>query len=157
MSILRGEFCRGDGLVIPNNITIFGASRILQAAMANVDLDFWVGLVNTAPDPELMIEDTLEPTLGVNGYGRIEIARSAIGWPTNGQVNNESYIESDWLTWLPVGGNFDQAFTRMMLCPFEMLRVGDIIALSNALPEPLILTPATPLGERQFKYRLYLR
>lgn len=155
--MLKGEFIRGDGLVIPNNITTYGATRILQAAMANIDLDFWVGLVVATPDPGLMIQDVDEPTLGFNGYFRQEITRSAIGWPTSSEVNGESYIESWWLTWTAVGGPFNEAINRMMLVTASGILAGDVIALSAALDEPYIIDPATPEELRKFKYRIYLR
>lgn len=155
--MLRGEFHCGNGLVIPNNITKSGAATILAAAMRNTVPTFWVGLVDGVPDPDLLIEDLVEPTIGTNGYGRIQITRDNTGWPTTGEVNGESYIESDWLTWVATGGNFNQQIRRMMICSTQNGTTGNVFALSAALPALLTITPTTLLADRRFKYRVYLR
>lgn len=154
--MLRGEFHCGDGLVIPNNITTFGAETILAAALRNTVPTFWVGLVNGVPDPDLQIEDLEEPTF-TNGYGRIAIARSSLGWPGIGQVNGEPYLESDWLTWAATPGNFSIPIRRMMITSTQAGTTGSVFALSAALPALVTITPATLEANRRFKYRLYLR
>lgn len=155
--MLRGEFIRSDGLVIPNNLTIFGSDTILKAAMANIAPSFWVGLCDAQPDPNLQIESVIEPTIGTNGYGRIQIPRTSVGWPNSGQVNNEPYIESEYLTWTAVGGNFNQPTRRLMIVPSQNGLTGDVFCLSAPLATTYAITPATPLIDRQFRYRIYLR
>lgn len=155
--MLRGEFHCGDGLVIPNNITVFGAQTLLAAALCNTVPSFWVGLVDGVPDSGLQIEDLDEPEIGVNGYERVEIERSTGGWPTTGLTNGEPYIESGWLTWVATGGNFSKAIRRMVLLSTEDEVTGNIFALSAVLPDLRLIGPDTPLAQRRFKYRIYLR
>jgi len=155
--MLRGEFITPTGLVIPNNITKFGAQTLLAAALRNTVPTFWVGLVDGVPESELQIEDLEEPTLGVNGYARIQIARSNGGWPNSGEINGEPYLESDWLTWAAAGGNFDQTIRRMMIVSDDDATTGNVFALSAALPTPRLITPTTSEADRRFKYRIYLR
>ncbi len=155
--MLRGEFIRADGLVIPNNITTFGAATILAAAMRNTVPTFWVGLCDAVPDPDLQIEDLTEPTIATNGYGRIQITRDDTGWPTVGETNGEPFIESDWLTWAATGGAFDEEIRRMFIAASETDTTGDVFALSAALPALVEIDEATAEADRRFKYRIYLR
>lgn len=154
--MLRGEFRTPSGLVIPNNITKFGAETILAAALRNTVPTFWVGLVDGVPDPALLIQNLQEPSF-TNGYGRIQIARSNVGWPGAGDVNGEPYLESGWLTFAASGGNFSKSIRRMMIVATQSGTTGNVIALSAALPALRLITPTTPLADRQFKYRIYLR
>ncbi len=154
--MLRGEFHCANGLVIPNNITKFGAATILAAAMRNTVPAFWVGLVDGVPDPDLQLEDLTEPTF-TNGYARIAITRDGTGWPTTGEVNGEPYIESGWLTWAATGGNFSEQIRRMVIVPDDTDTTGNVFALSAALPALLTITPTTLEADRRFKYRIYLR
>jgi hypothetical protein len=98
-----------------------------------------------------------EPTIGLNGYSRVSIPRSAVGWPVQGAVGNESFVESETMTWAAVGGNFDQTVQRIALVGFNTLSAAhDVFALSVALATELQITPTTLLAQRQFKYRLYI-
>lgn len=160
--MLRGEFIRGDGLVIPNNITLYGARTILAAALRNDAPTFHVGLVYAAPDPDLLISDCVEP-LFQDGYERKQITRDNAGWPVEGNLNGEPYFESDWLTWTATA-DFSEAILRMMLVQNATNMADDlsdknlkVIALSGALPADLTITPTTPEANRKFKYRVYLR
>jgi hypothetical protein len=154
--MLRGEFISESGLVIPNNITKFGAETILAAALRNTVPAFWVGLVNGTPSADLQIEDIDEPSF-TNGYARIQILRSSVGWPTAGEVNGEAYLESGWLTWAATGGNFSIPIRRMMIVSDNNDTAGNVFALSAALPAERTITPTTPETDRRFKYRIYLR
>ena len=155
--MLRGEFIFASGLVVPNNITKFGAESILRGAMRGEALTFWVGLVDAAPDADLLIENVTEPTIGTNGYARQQLTQDATGWPTVGETNAEPYVETDWLTWTATGGDFDQATSRMMIVTSETDLTGDVFALSAAAPTLAAVTPTTPEADRKFKYRVYLR
>lgn len=162
---MRGEFIRADGLVIPNNITTYGVRTILAAALRNEVPTFFVGLVDAAPDPDLLIAECIEPTLGVNNYHRQPILRSLGGWPTEGNVNGEPYFESEWQTFEAIGGSFDTSVRRLMLVQKSGEPEADVptdadlkvLALSSALPDDLVITPATLEANRKFKYRIYAR
>ena len=155
--MFRGEFRCANGLVIPNNVTIFGAQSILAGFARNDVPTFFVGLCNAVYEPDLTLADIEEPTIATNGYARIPLARDAIGWPSDGLVNNEPYVESLSLVWAAVDGEFDKAVTRMFITPEETALVGDLFCISGALPDELIVDPDTLEADRTFKYRLFAR
>jgi hypothetical protein len=154
---LRGEFVRSDGLVIPNNVTIAGARMLLAAALRNTVPTFWVGLCSAVYEPDLAIEDVVEPTIATNGYARLAVARDSTGWPGDGEVNGEVYFESLPLVWQATGGPFDQPVTRMFISATEAGLTGDIFALSAPLPDDLVIDIDTLEVDRTFKYRLFAR
>ncbi len=160
--MFRGEFIRGDGLVIPNNVTTYGVTALLHMALRGSDSvlvapagNFYVGLCAGVPDTDLLVSDLTEPSIGTNGYTRKAVTRNSAGWPTPGTVNNEPFLETDWLTWVASGGDFSSAIQRLFLCASLDSLSADIIALSAALPSPITIGPSTPEGERRFKYRLF--
>lgn len=155
--MIRGEFIRGDGLVIPNNVTSYGVKSIFQWALRNENYDLWMGLANCNPDPELLVQNLNEPTLGVNGYVRQEVERTA-GWPVFGDLNGEQYYETDVFIFEATGGDFDAAVNRIALINSEAATVGQlVVALSGPLPAEVTIGVATPEAERSFKYRIYGR
>ena len=153
----RGEFIRKDGLVIPNNVTLYGAQRILRLAVTQIETEFWMALVDAAPDTELQIEDMTEPTIGTNGYARQAIERTTVGWPVVSQLNGEAFVETREFVFAADGGDFDQEVSRIAFVESETATDGDVIALSSAFPAKILITPATILADRTFKYRLYGR
>lgn len=155
--MFRGEFRFANGLILPNNITVAGVQTILDLAFRDTAVDFWVGLCSATYEPDLLIQDLVEPTIGTNGYARQQIARSALGWPGDGLANNEPYVESDSLIWAASGGAFDQAITRMFICFSETDLTGDVFALSASLPAELTIDEATLEADRTFKYRVFAR
>ena len=155
--MFKGEFRWSNGLVIPNNVTIFGAQSILAGFARNTVPTFFVGLCNAVYEPDLTLADIEEPTIGVNGYARIPLSRDITGWPSDGLVNNEAYIESLTLVWEAVGGAFDKAVTRMFITPVESALVGALFCLSAPLPEELEIDEDTLEVDRSFKYRLFAR
>lgn len=155
--MLRGEFRFNNGLIIPNNVTIAGSGLILAAALRNTDIEFWVGLCSAVYTPTLQIEEITEPTVAVNGYARQAVSRDSTGWPSDGEVNGENYIESLPLVWEAIGGAFDQPVTRMFICGSESDASGDVFALSAPLPDDLVIDPDVIESDRTFKYRLYAR
>lgn len=155
--MLRGEFRFQNGLIVPNNVTEAGSAAILKAALRDTAIVFWVGLCSAVYEPSLKIEDVTEPTLATHGYARLAVTRDLTGWPGGGLVNGENYLESLPLVWEAIGGPFDQPVTRMFICQTENGLAGDILALSAALPDDLIIDVDTAEPDRTFKYRLYLR
>ena len=155
---MRGEFRLQGGLVLPNNIMTVGLEWILGMAFTNgfqeMDGTLWAGLCDAVPSLTLDLNDITEPTIGVNGYARIELARSNVAWTTTGVSNNEPYIETDTIVFAPTGIGFDQGITRMFLCFSETDVTGDVFSLSAALPEPVVLTPSN-IDDYNFKYRIY--
>lgn len=155
--MIRGEFIRADGKVIPNSLTEFGAQLILQLAFQNSTTDLWLGLCNTVPSSGLQIESTSEPTIGVGGYQRIQLAPTIVEWPTVGFLNGEAYVESMPVTFTATGSGFDKPIRRLMLVASHDSLTGNVFSISSALPSLLTVLPTTPAIERTFKYKLYLR
>lgn len=155
--MLRGEFRRADGLVIPNNVTTAGTLAILNLAFRGTNDTLWIGLCEAVYEPDLLIQDVDEPTLATNGYVRKELQANLTDWPTAGELNGETYIESKDLIWVASGGAFDHAISRMFASFEESALVGDVFALSAALPESITIDEDTPPENRTFRYRLYLR
>lgn len=155
--MIRGEFIRADGLVVPNNITQVGASALLQSALQGANLDMWLGLCDAVPDPALRFESLNEPALGVNGYARISMLKGIADWPTMGTVNGENYAESKQVEFTASGGAFSEQVRRLFLCFSESELAGFVFALSAPLPSLLTIDASTPQPQRLFKYRVYLR
>lgn len=155
--MVRGEFRFANGLVIPNNITTVGVQTLLTLALRDTDADFWVGLCSAVYAEDLQVESLTEPTLATNGYARLAVERTIVGWPGDGLVNNEPYLESKDLVFAAVGGPFDQAVTRMFMCFSESGLTGDVFALSAALPDEFIVDTTTAEPDRTFRYRVYMR
>lgn len=156
--MLRGEFIRGDGLVIPNNITTYGIKLLMQMAFTNSGYALYMGLANCNPDPELDIADLNEPTIATHGYARQEITRDATGWPVQGLLNDEQYYETKSVVFAASGGNFDKAITRPVLINSLDATSGVLVfSLGSPYPDELLITPATDVALRTFKYRIYGR
>lgn len=153
--MLRGQFERGDGLILPNNITQFGIQTLLELALRDEDADFWVGLCSAVYTPDLTVADISEPSIGTNGYARIAVPRSALGWPNSGTINSEFYLQTDFLIWTASGGDFDIPISRMFICLHETSLVADVFALSAALPDEITITPLTVESERKFRYSIF--
>ena len=147
---MRGEFIRGDGLVIPNNITKEGARILLAAAIRNDVPIFSVALVDGQPDPLLTLDKLVEPS-DVGGYARKPVTRDAAGWPGQGELNGESYYETASLVW-EATAPYSESVRRLALLSGEV-----VVALSSAMPSDLLITPETSLPNRSFKYRIYAR
>lgn len=152
--MLRGEFRRADGLVIPNNITRAGTEAILRAALRAESFSIFAALADCVPDPDLLIADAGEPVIGTNGYARIELERNTTDWPTVDEVNGEVFVESAPFTFAAVGGSFSRESSRVMLVSAST--AGSPLALSGAFT-PITIGTATAEELRTFQYRLYLR
>ena len=154
---MRGAFTDGRGLVIPNNITVAGRQSLLEAALKNIYTPLYVGLCVGTYEDGLQVEDLEEPTLGVNGYVRKLIPRDITGWITEGTINNEAYLETDWLIWVATGSGFDKPMHRMFICFTASDTDGDVFALSGTLPAERTILAATAEADRKFKYTIYSR
>lgn len=160
--MFRGEFTRGDGVRIPNNLTVFGIESLLHMALRGVDGtlvaaggNFFVGLCGGVPDASLTPVSLAEPSLGVGGYQRVAVTRNTVGWPTSGNVNGEPFLTTGWLEWAASGVPFDQPIQRLFICASGLATLAPVIALSAPLPAPYVIGPSTPEAQRRFKYTLY--
>jgi len=155
--MMRGEFITKGGLILPNNISSEGARVILAAAFRNDVPTWYMALVRGVPSLTMTSATLTEPTIGTNGYARVGVARSNVGWPTEGVSAGERFIETDWITFAASGGNFNQAIQRVALLGTNAYNAANpVYALSAALPAERVITPSTALGDRQFKYRVYI-
>lgn len=156
--MLRGEFIRGDGLVIPNNITTYGIEFLFKSALTATGYNLHMGLANCNPDPMLLVENLNEPTIGINGYTRKPITQDSVGWPSSGQLNGEQFYETKEFTFEAGGGSFDKPIIRLALINSLLADTGRlVVALSGVLPAELTIDELTPLEDRTFKYRIYGR
>lgn len=156
--MLRGEFVRGDGLVIPNNITTYGAEKILTAAFRGELLSLHIGLANCNPHPLLNLNQLNEPTIGVNGYARQSISQDDTDWPTISNLSGEVYFETRNYIFTPTGAGFDKPITRPVIVNHATDVAGLlVVAVGSALPAAVTLLADTPEAERTFKYRIFAR
>lgn len=156
--MLRGEFIRGDGLVIPNNITTYGVECLLRWALQGVTPTLHMALANCAPALDLNLSNLGEPAIGTNGYARQAIAQDNVDWPTFGTLNGEAYLETKEFVFAATGGNFSVAINRIALVNSDVATSGLlVVALSNPLPADLTIGVATPVEQRTFKYRIHGR
>lgn len=154
---MRGEFIRADGLVIPNNVSLAGAEVVLRAAFQGVAPTFWVGLVAGAPTLDMTMTNMTEPTIGVNGYVRVQLEQDDSGWPIVTTNANEAYVESEFMLWTAVGGPFDKPVQRLALLGTDSFSVSaDVYALSGLMPNEITIGVNTDESLRKFKYRLYI-
>ena len=160
----RGEFRFANGLILPNNLTDYGAQEMLKMSLWGSDSvlvapagSFDVGLCTGLPSLTAQIEDLTEPTIGVNGYARIAVTRDTTGWPNSGTVNGQFYTETGDLVWTASGGDFDQSIQRLFFSNQLSLTTGDFLALSAAMPNPVTIGTATLAADRTFRYRVYSR
>lgn len=155
---MRGEFIRGDGLVIPNNITTYGAEQILKAAFHGVALQLYIGLANCSPKPNLDANELNEPTLGLNGYARQSLSPDLDDWPTMGDLSGETYFETREFVFASGTEAYDAPITRPFLITDSSETEGQIVvAIGTSLLDEITIGPATPLVDRTFKYRIYAR
>lgn len=155
---MRGQFVRRDGLIIPNNISTAGAQMILAAAFQGQVPSFYAALVDGFPTAGMTSAQVTEPTIGVNGYARIQIPRSNVGWPTLDSAGGEAYIESEWLTWAATQDpGFSSVVNRICLLGTSVMTPTDpIYAMSAPFATPVQINAETPLNQRQFKYQIFI-
>ena len=155
--MLRGEFIRGDGLIIPNNVTTYGVKSFFRWALRNEDYSLHMGLANCSPNVLLQVESLNEPAIGVGGYARKPIARTT-DWPVFGTFNGEQYYETSVFIFDSVDAGYDKPVNRLALINSLSEVTGEkVVALSGVLPAEITITPATPEAQRSFKYRIYGR
>lgn len=155
--MMRGEFIRGDGLVIPNNLMTYGVGLLFSAALVNNGYALHIGLANCNPDADLNIDQLNEPTIGVNGYARQPIPRDNTGWAVQGEFNGEKYYETKVFEFAAVGGPFDKSITRPAIINSLDATSGVLVFSLGTPVDELTIAPATPLEQRSFKYRIYGR
>ena len=156
--MLRGEFIRGDGLVVPNNITTYGVECLLRWALQGATPTLHMALANCAPAIDLDLTNLGEPVIGTNGYARQPIAQDNVDWPTFGTLNGEAYLETKEFIFTATGGNFSAAVGRIALVNSLAATTGElVVALSNPFPAELLIGPGTPVEQRTFKYRIHGR
>lgn len=159
MRTIRGEFRRGDGLILPNNLSLYGSQAILTAWALGTVPTFWFGLVKGAPTATMTENDMQEPTLGLHSYQRVEVLRdtSQQGWPDFGNVGVENYIGTGPMQFVPQAGAFDKAIQRVAMFITNVHNPSNpVCALSAPLPDEVILDMLTPIEQCTFFYRLYL-
>ncbi len=149
--MLQGEYIRGDGLVVPNTITNAGAQQILRAALQSEDWTPFIALGDCVPETDLALEDSGEPPVA-NGYARIPLARDDVDWPVVGDLNGITFIESKDVVFTATDAW--PKVTRILLA--DAATDGTILSVSGAFPD-LVIDEDTPVLERTWRYRIYMR
>ncbi len=135
-------------LVLPNQFTIIGAQAILRSAFHGEAQDWYVALGSTLPSDSIALSRINEPTVGVGGYARAHVPLGLTDWPTIGNVNGESYVETRQIDFIPSGPGFDKQVSCMVLTDGNY-----VIAVSSEFEEGFH-TVAAPISTN---YRLYFR
>src|SRR3546814_12049467 len=89
IDMIRGEFIRCDGLVLPNNLTSYGAELLLAAALQGVATTLHMCLGNCNPKVDLDLNELNEPTIGTGGYARQSLSQVDTDWLTRGELKGE--------------------------------------------------------------------
>lgn len=156
--MIRGEFIRGDGLVLPNNITSYGAELLLAAALQGVATTLHMCLGKCNPKVDLDLNELNEPTIGTGGYARQSLSQDDTDWLTSGELNGERFLETRAVIFVPTGDGFDKEITRPVIVNHATLTEGQFVfSVGSSLPAAVTLLPTTPEEERTFKYRIYAR
>src|SRR3546814_4309144 len=94
IDMIRGEFIRGDGLVLPNNITSYGAELLLAAALQGVatTLHICLGKCNRKVDHDL--NELNEPTIGTGGYALQSLRQDDNDWLPSGELHGDRFHET---------------------------------------------------------------
>lgn len=151
---MRGEFIRGDGTVIPNNVTNEGKLALLRAGFQGEESFVHMGLCQGQFAPDMTRLNVTEPATA-QGYALHSLAiLDDTHWSTVALTANGAFVESRACVFEPME-NFSVAVDRLFLCLGNAVD-SDLFALSAQMPSPVFLTPTTPLALRTFRYRLYL-
>lgn len=155
--MLNGRFTRSDGLVMPNTITEIGRRELLASAFKGDALNLYAALVFGAAGPVALESDLVEPTIGVNGYARVALAKNGVDWPNLDMEGALARIASKLITFTAVGGNFDQEVNRIALMRGAARdNAREVWSIGSVMLAPITITPATPLIQRQFSYAVRL-
>ena len=136
---MRGQFIitppNGKKFILPNTIVAEGAEVYLDRIFRGASITgFYVGLCNQVPDNADTLGDIItEPTIGVNGYARVNLAQNGTDWPTIQTVDEESSILSKQVDFTAAGGDFDLAHSRLFLCSVASGFAGTLFAYSAAM------------------------
>jgi hypothetical protein len=146
---LSGEFIlslpSGDELVIPNQFTTVGMQQVLSSAFQESSLTWYMGLCAHNPGDLVPLASINEPG-ATNGYARVALPLTLDNWPTLGNVNGESFIETRDCQFIATG-NYDTLTNRLFLT--DGSAVIAISAVTGAL--------GTIFATFSTKYRLYFR
>lgn len=145
-----GEFIITDRAwnehVFPNQFTIAGAQQVMLAAFRQEQLNWFVGLCAHNPGDNIALPNVQEPS-GLNGYARVALPGDSTNWPTIGQINGETYVESRNFTFVSTGP-YDIATNRLFITDGT-----SVIAVSSPLEGGIGFVEA----DVTTKYRLWFR
>lgn len=156
---MRGEFIitppNGGKIIVPNTIVAEGAEAYLARIFQGASITgFYVGLCDQVPDnADVLTDITSEPTIGVNGYARVNLAQNGTDWPTISTEDEESFILSKQCDFTGSGGAFDAAHTRLFLCSVATGTAGTLYAFSAALASAVTVADGVTWSAQ---YKMYL-
>lgn len=147
---MHGEFIltdiEGNEHVVPNHFTVLGMQEVLKGAFWKIDQTWYVGLCAHSPADAIPLANVLEPAMA-NGYARQSLHLDSLNWPTIGNVNGESFIESRDFTF-PLSAPTSIQVNRLFITDGAY-----VIAISTAFEAGLQFLN----GNITAKYRLYFR
>lgn len=143
---------------IPNTIVEDGAQRFLQSlfrAEATLPASFFIGLTKASyafDDADLAVIGSASNEPVGNGYARQTVTRNTTDWGAPTLENNAYRIQSKAVTFV-ASSAWNIPWTRMFLCNVVSGVVGNVFALSGALPSQTVLAGAGPTVRYEFWMR----
>ncbi len=147
-----GEFITvdrfGNEHVIPNQFTVIGMQQVMKSAFQGNPSSWYMGVCAHNPADAIPLASITEPTFA-HGYARQTIPMDIVNWPTIGQVNGESYVESRLCDFtVTAAQQYDVQTNR-----FFITDGAYVVAVSAPQEEGLHFINAS----FSTKYRLYIR
>jgi hypothetical protein len=146
---IAGEFIiadeEGNEHVVPNQFTTIGIQQVLKSAFWAQVPHWYMGLCAHNPGDSIPLISINEPV--GNGYSRQDLAFGITNWPTIGNINGESYIQTRDCTFALTGPTSVEV-NRLFITDGEY-----VIAISAAMQGGL----QNLNGNVTQKYRLYFR
>src|SRR3546814_13482258 len=93
IDMIRGEFIRGDGLVLPNNITSYGAELLLAAALQGVATTLHMCLGKCNPKVDLDLNELNEPRSEERRVGKECVSTCRSRWLPYNEKKKKIIIE----------------------------------------------------------------
>lgn len=155
--MLNGQFTRADGLIMPNTITNEGRKQLLGSAFQGDAMTLYAALVFGSGGPIVLESDLLEPTIGVNGYARVALAKNDVDWPNLDMEGALARISSKVMTWTATGTGFDHEVNRVALMLGNARdNARAVWSVGSVMLDSITVIPTTPLIQRQFSYSVRL-
>lgn len=145
MRALRGgyfvEHVQKKRLYHKNTLVKYGAQAILQTVFQGAAVfaaTWYIGLTNAnyTFDAAGLLATLAAGEPVANGYARIALAQSNVGWPTVSEVNGVMMVLSKQCNFVCTTAPWTINWTRAFLCDAAAGGAGNVIAVSGPTPAP---------------------